>query len=552
MKSGGSDGAWMYPVAGLIAVYGAIALVLGVATLAVADRGQLSTSNPLSLGSGILVHGGNVLAVAPRIGVMAYWLVVALVAALLSAVVVVGLRHRRGGHGDHRGYASREQVRHLVARGSSPKVPADAPQCCIYLGRDVRTGKILHAATDDAGVVVGGSRSGKTSRLVANMVDAWPGPAVVTSVRADLLDATASARPGPVYVYDPTNHLGDHPLAVGFDPTAGCADLRVARLRTSSLVHSAKLGVGVTDGGFWREACAACLRVFFVAAALGDHSIADVRRWIAGADIRPAQAIFDRFPDAVPADWRDELTRHMTSPDRTRMGIVQQMLASLGSLVDPQVVRTSCPRQNGLPVFDPGRFLDEGATVYIIGPGEEQKAIGPLIAAFVEDITLHAYRRAAVSPHRRLNPALGLFLDEAANIAPLPTLPGLISAGGGSGIATWAVLQSLHQARHQWGRDVADAMLDAAPVTVIFGGLNSPDDLGAWSRLLGDVEDEVRAISRGSGGGAETRTPRMRPLLSVAQFRMLKEGNALLLYRSVPPIEVSVETVEERRRRTGR
>ncbi len=62
----------------------------------------------------------------------------------------------------------------------------------------------------------------------------------------------------------------------------------------------------------------------------------------------------------------------------------------------------------------------------------------------VED-PVDATRRAA-SPGERLDPPL-LLLDEAANIAPLPSLPNRLADGGGSGITTVAVLQSLAQAR---------------------------------------------------------------------------------------------------------
>jgi type IV secretion system protein VirD4 len=48
--------------------------------------------------------------------------------------------------------------------------------------------------------------------------------------------------------------------------------------------------------------------------------------------------------------------------------------------------------------------------------------------------------------------------DEAANIAPIPSLPNLLADGGGSGITTVCVLQSLAQARARWGPAGADAM----------------------------------------------------------------------------------------------
>jgi len=94
---------------------------------------------------------------------------------------------------------------------------------------------------------------------------------------------------------------------------------------------------------------------------------------------------------------------------------------------------------------------------------------------------------AAAQPGGRLDPPL-LLLDEAANIAPIPSLPNLMSDGGGTGITTVTVLQSLAQARARWGDAGADAMWDASTTKVILGGLAHADDLQRISRLAGDID----------------------------------------------------------------
>ena len=77
-----------------------------------------------------------------------------------------------------------------------------------------------------------------------------------------------------------------------------------------------------------------------------------------------------------------------------------------------------------------------------------------------------------------------MILDEAANY-PLPSLPSLMSEGGGTGICTVVVLQSLAQARHVWGEHAASAVWDAAIVKVVLGGGSNARDLDDLSRLIG-------------------------------------------------------------------
>jgi hypothetical protein len=52
-----------------------------------------------------------------------------------------------------------------------------------------------------------------------------------------------------------------------------------------------------------------------------------------------------------------------------------------------------------------------------------------------------------------------------------------MAEGGGTGLTTMPVLQSLSQARDKWGENAANAIWDAAIVKVILGGSCSTKDL---------------------------------------------------------------------------
>lgn len=129
-----------------------------------------------------------------------------------------------------------------------------------------------------------------------------------------------------------------------------------------------------------------------------------------------------------------------------------------------------------------------------------------------------------------------MLLDEAANIAPIPSLPSLLADGGGSGITTICVLQSLAQARARWGQPGADAMWDAATTKVILGGLAHADDLHRISQLAGDVDEAVATRTRGAGGASTSVAPRRLPALPVDAVRTLPPGHAIVLARRTPPV----------------
>ena len=78
-------------------------------------------------------------------------------------------------------------------------------------------------------------------------------------------------------------------------------------------------------------------------------------------------------------------------------------------------------------------------------------------APLIADIVRVAKQLADASPGARLDPPLTLMLDEVANFARLTDLPAYISAYGGSGIVTFAVIQDLAQLEATYSRDLAAA-----------------------------------------------------------------------------------------------
>jgi type IV secretory pathway TraG/TraD family ATPase VirD4 len=147
---------------------------------------------------------------------------------------------------------------------------------------------------------------------------------------------------------------------------------------------------------------------------------------------------------------------------------------------------------------------------------------------------------AARSPAARLDPPLSMILDEAAN-NPLPSLASLMSDGGGSGIATTVVLQSLSQARAVWGEHAASAIWDAAIVKLILGGGSNARDLEDLSKLIGTRHKQVTSRSVGADGRSSTSASTIEvPILEPSALRTLPFGEAILLLRSARPISLTL------------
>ncbi len=141
---------------------------------------------------------------------------------------------------------------------------------------------------------------------------------------------------------------------------------------------------------------------------------------------------------------------------------------------------------------------------------------------------------------------MSLILDEAANIAPLPTLPSLLSDGGGSEIQILVVLQSLAQARHRWSPAEIDAMWDASTIKLILAGMSHAQDLEAISKLCGEIEKVRTSKTTGAGGSSASTATEMIPAWTPEQIRGLETGHALLLHRRLKPVEIVTKPYWER------
>jgi type IV secretion system protein VirD4 len=152
--------------------------------------------------------------------------------------------------------------------------------------------------------------------------------------------------------------------------------------------------------------------------------------------------------------------------------------------------------------FDPAEFLAESGTLYVVG--DDKGVDGPLVAALIENIFAAAKHIANTSPGNRLDPPLLLMLDEAANIAYLPSLTAMVAAGGGRGVTTVNVWQSRAHARDRWGTDAERAIWGASTVKLVLGGLSDAQDLQDLSTLVGTREERTDTVSVNGDGSRST------------------------------------------------
>ena len=411
----------------------------------------------------------------------------------------------------------------------------------LVLGR--RGPRLIATEAETSVLVIGPTRSGKTSGLVVPNLLEWQGPAIVTSTKSELVDLTAAHRRslGPVYVYDPTGEIGERADAVTWSPLAGCEVLDVAWTVAAWLCAGLQQGGGRGDNDWahWAESGKLLIAPLLYAAAACDRTIIDVRDWIHSFDLETPSELLAALTreqpgrDADPQRAMAMLTSVDQRPEKER-GTVFSTVMRIFSVFNESAVAASAMTSQ----FDPQSFLRDRGTLYLCTPRQSPERIASLFVGILMTVVARAYAVAARLPRGRLQPELALFLDELANVVPIEELPALASQGAGRGIVLMSIIQDFSQLRVRYGADRANSILNNHGCKMVLPGVSDPETSEVIAKLIGRAEYTDVQVSHNDGKASRSYSLRREQMASPDALRQLPEGTGVVLYRGKPPTMV--------------
>jgi type IV secretion system protein VirD4 len=445
-----------------------------------------------------------------------------LLVLLLAAFALVwrwtGRRTR--GHSTPARWANRKDLATLIV-GKDPLSRVGR----IGLGQTDPGRRLLAAEPKHSVCVLGPAGSGKTVSVVIPTLLDWDGPAVVTSVKTDVADATEAHRfgVGPVLVYDPTGSTG-RPSAT-WNPLAACRTWADAWQMASWLVDAAAPS-GSERSDFWTSQGRMLLAPLLFAAGTGGRTMADVVRWAQLQDVVDVALLLD---DQGVVEARNAFAACQKMPPNTRGSIYATVVSILEVFGDPSVAASA----DGCDI-DPAALLDNNGTLYLVSPVHAQVRLAPLIEALIMSIVREAQNRSQAG--KPCDPGLLLLLDEAGNVAPLRHLPAIASTGRGQGIQLVSCWQSLGQVQDRFGK-LAGTVVHNHAALLALRGIRDRETLELLSFLLGEAEVDRVSTTAQVGGGRSTSTSTQRESLApAALLRQMPLGDGLLIYGAIPPV----------------
>jgi type IV secretion system protein VirD4 len=430
------------------------------------------------------------------------------------------------------GWARPQLFRELYVRAPTP--------WRVTLGRV--NGRLVAAEPLQSVIALGPTQSQKTSGLVIPAILEWDGPVLAAGVKPDLIGSTIGRRwqKGEVFLYDPAGTTGME--ANTWTPLSRCDRWEGAYRMALSLVNASRLTRADRDAEGTAGDTTNLLAAMLLAAAVGGRSMSDVLRWgqrqdrddiSAGIDVANAPAARDAFESI----WR--------LPDETRSRVYAQVPRVIDAYTDPTVKEASVGTQ-----FTAERLLDGLAnTVYVSLPAHEQRRLGPLAMALVQDVVELAFERSR-DRGAPIDPALLVVLDDAASSAPLPQLDLYAANAGGYGVQLVTAFRHLSQMRARYD-DRAEAVFANHRAKIILSGITDAETLTVLSHLLGD--ETIRQLSTpaalaraakdrgGEGDSAAARSAaRTRGASPAEALGWISPGHGVLLYGHIPPAPITL------------
>jgi type IV secretory pathway TraG/TraD family ATPase VirD4 len=392
----------------------------------------------------------------------------------------------------------------------------------IYLGRahqrDVTSGE-QHST-----LVLGPSRSGKTTSLIIPNLLTTSRSSIITSTKDDVVRTMGNARhDATTLLFDPSGTVPTPPgvRRVGYSPLRQALTWDGAVLAARSLVDVSRRRHLDEGDSHWNERAGALVAPLLHGAALRGDSLG---QFASRVDERHADDLMDdlrtRYGDAHASVTL--LRGVLATEERERSGIWSTASGLFAGM------RTDAARASAREApLDVESFLSGPHQLHVVAPSRYQALTVPLVVGMIEEIVHATYDR-----HHR-GARLLLALDELANVAPLPRLASVVSEGGGQGVVTLACLQDLSQARSRWGSN-ADGFLSLFPTTVVLPGIADRTTLEMIAHLAGRslVESHNVQYSRRGRTDGYSRTWVERDNATMSDVARGRRGYALGLNAS--------------------
>lgn len=364
-------------------------------------------------------------------------------------------------------------------------------------------GKKVWTEVGRSKLVLAPSGQGKTPRIVVPDVLLHTGPAVVVSVKSDVMALTQTQRRtvGATMVFNPA-----HPnTSVRWSPLEMVTDWSSA-LRAASYFTSTS-SANKDQQQFWVQNAEDFMAPLLLAAALSGGTMMQVSEWVYTIS-ESAQSIMNELTAHGFDDARNRLAALLSTVAETRDGVLTTARTIMKAWNHPDVAACVSVRSGevGANILHIPDLIHSTDTLYLVSAASEQKLFAPIFETLVNAVYREveiAYEAAGGHP---ITPRLALVIDEAANVAPVRRLAEIASAGAGQGVLLETVWQDEGQIIESYGPQTARTIMSNHWAKLYLSGIDDTQTLANLSRRIGQDSFVRYSVSNDMTGRRNTST----------------------------------------------
>ena len=408
---------------------------------------------------------------------------------------------------------------------------------------DHRTGRLVPLETAPHILGLAPPGTGKTRRWLSQSAVLWPGPAVVSSSKDDLMQMVASRRWGKAMLLDLRPITPPHyPSAFTrcrYDPTVLISTLEDAQgvaetmLAMSSVAFGGVASRPAADNGMWENLAFAPLTCLLFAASPAAHGLG--MRWVleAAEDVSTPNQWPGRGEQlGTEPSWVTAATwcadRLFEARVRGILDMVDKQRDSVKMTVTKSLtawLRTSI-RDRDLPAFDPADLDDPHTTLYVLSPADG--TVAPLPVTLMEQLIRR--QRVKVGQWEEF-PRVGFFIDELPN-TPLPKILQYFAEARGLGLSICAAAQASSQLDVIYGPVQGRAIRDVVPATLIMYGAHEEELMRSAAFWGGKTTRSQQSYDHNRDGKSTSR--QFGNVFDPEELSPRNMGQARLLVRGTP------------------
>lgn len=383
--------------------------------------------------------------------------------------------------------------------------------------------------------------TGKTRKWLAQSAVLWPGPALVSSSKDDLMQMVASRRWGPIAMLDlrpiSAPFYPQDFITYRFDPTALITSLDDAKATAQSLLSTKAVALSGTafrsgsDPGPWDKLAYAPLTCLLYAASPAATGLGMDWTLEASENVEkpPQKGPYQTSSApgwAVAAAWTED--RLFEARVRAVLDMEPKQRDSVKMTVTDVLTSwlVTSQRDRKFPPLDLSFFDDPQATVYLLTPLDGTVAAQAIV---LMDQLINR-QRTKVAQWEEFS-RIGLFLDEITN-TPIPRLPQYLAESRGLGVSICFAAQAGSQLDAIYGPLQGKAIRDVTPAALIMYGSHERDIMESAAFWAGKATRSQQSYDHDRDNKSTSR--HFGNALEPAELLPRDTGEARLVPRGTP------------------